>query len=68
MSSEISQEDYRAFKEFLQESSGILLGENKQYLVKSRLRRIMAENRFSNPGALVEQLRRHPRGKVLAGP
>ena len=64
MSSEISQEDYRAFKEFLQESSGILLGENKQYLVKSRLRRIMAENRFSTLGELVEQLRRNPRGKL----
>ena len=64
MSSEISQEDYRAFKEFLQESSGILLGENKQYLVKSRLRRIMSENRFNNLGELVEQLRRNPRGRL----
>lgn len=64
MSAEISQEDYRAFKEFLQESSGILLGENKQYLVKSRLRRIMAENRFSTLGELVEQLRRNPRGSL----
>lgn len=64
MSAEISQEDYRAFKEFLQESSGILLGENKQYLVKSRLRRIMAENRFNTLGELVEQLRRNPRGSL----
>lgn len=64
MSSEISQDDYRAFKEFLQESSGILLGENKQYLVKSRLRRILAEHGFSTLGELVEKLRRNPRGAL----
>ena len=64
MSSEISQEDYRAFKEFLQDASGILLGENKQYLVKSRLRRIMAENRFNSLGELVQQLRKQPRSEL----
>ena len=64
MSSEISQEDYRAFKEFLQEASGILLGDNKQYLVKSRLRKIMAEYRFNTMGELVERLRQNPRGAL----
>ncbi|MFO7788682.1 MAG: protein-glutamate O-methyltransferase CheR [Halospina sp.] len=64
MSSEISQEDYRAFKEFLQDASGILLGENKQYLVKSRLRRIMTENRLNSLGELVQQLRKQPRSEL----
>ncbi|PAU80962.1 chemotaxis protein [Halovibrio salipaludis] len=64
MSSEISQEDYRAFKEFLQDASGILLGDNKQYLVKSRLRRIMAENRFNSLGELVQRLRKQPRSEL----
>ncbi|MEQ6884889.1 protein-glutamate O-methyltransferase CheR [Salicola sp. Rm-C-2C1-2] len=64
MSSEVSQEDYRAFKEFLQDASGILLGENKQYLVKSRLRRIMADNRFSSLGELVQRLRKNPRSEL----
>ncbi|MYL27469.1 MULTISPECIES: CheR family methyltransferase [Halomonadaceae] len=64
MSSEISQEDYRAFKEFLQDASGILLGDNKQYLVKSRLRRIMTENRFNSLGELVQRLRKQPRSEL----
>lgn len=64
MSSEINQEDYRAFKEFLQDASGILLGDNKQYLVKSRLRRIMADNRFSSLGELVQRLRQNPRSAL----
>lgn len=64
MSSEISQEDYRAFKEFLQDASGILLGENKQYLVKSRLRKIMSDNRFRSLGELVQRLRTNPRSEL----
>ncbi len=64
MSSEINQEEYRAFKEFLQEASGILLGDNKQYLVKSRLRRIMAENNFVTLGDLVQRLRQNPRSAL----
>ena len=64
MSSEINQDDYRAFKEFLEQYSGILLGDNKQYLVKSRLRKIMADYRFNTLGELVERLRRNPRGEL----
>ena len=39
MKSEITPREYEAFKSFLQDACGILLGDNKQYLVKSRLRR-----------------------------
>jgi len=62
MSSEISPADYDAFKGFLQDACGILLGENKQYLVKSRLRKILAEHKLDTLGQLVERLRKQPRG------
>ena len=62
MRAEISPSEYLAFKEFLQDACGILLGENKQYLVKSRLRKIMEENELSTLGELVDRLRRSQRG------
>ena len=64
MTSDFSQADYESFKQFLQDASGILLGDNKQYLVKSRLRKIMSEHRLASLGELVERLRRHPRGEL----
>ncbi|QCF25920.1 protein-glutamate O-methyltransferase CheR [Hydrocarboniclastica marina] len=64
MTSEISAQDYLAFKTFLQEACGILLGDNKQYLVTSRLRRIMADEELKSLGQLVEKLRRQPRGPL----
>ena len=39
----ITPEDYTAFREFLEEVSGIVLGDNKHYLVSSRLARLMPE-------------------------
>lgn len=35
MKAEITPQEYEAFKSFLQDACGILLGENKQYLVKA---------------------------------
>lgn len=64
MKAEITPTEYLAFKEFLQEACGILLGDNKQYLVKSRLRKIMEEQQFSSLGQLVDQLRRSSRGRL----
>jgi chemotaxis protein methyltransferase CheR len=40
----ITTEDYKAFCVFLENASGIVLGENKKYLVTSRLTRLMADN------------------------
>lgn len=62
MRAEISPSEYVAFKEFLQDACGILLGDNKQYLVKSRLRKIMEEHRLGSLGELVDRLRTSPRG------
>lgn len=64
MKSEITLQEYDAFKTFLQNACGILLGDNKQYLVKSRLRKILEENQFDSLGALVQQLQRSGRNPL----
>ncbi|WP_341501732.1 protein-glutamate O-methyltransferase CheR [Gallaecimonas sp. GXIMD4217] len=42
----ISDQDYRSFRSYLESQCGILLGDNKQYLVKSRLGPLL--NHFSS--------------------
>lgn len=58
MKADITPQEYEAFKGFLQDACGILLGDNKQYLVKSRLRRILEEQKMSGLGELLESIRR----------
>lgn len=55
--STLTPEDYAAFRTFLEEVSGIVLGDNKQYLVTSRLTRLMQENGLETFGALMRQLK-----------
>ena len=64
MKAEITPQEYEAFKTFLQDACGILLGDNKQYLVKSRLRRIMEENKLSTLGDLLERVKRTGRSSL----
>lgn len=64
MKSEITPQEYEAFKTFLQDACGILLGENKQYLVKSRLRKILEENGHESLGDLVRHLQRPGRNPL----
>ncbi|MBU2873939.1 CheR family methyltransferase [Marinobacter salexigens] len=64
MKAEITPPEYEAFKSFLQDACGILLGDNKQYLVKSRLRRILEENNLNSLGELLERLKRSGRGNL----
>ncbi|WP_148862930.1 CheR family methyltransferase [Marinobacter fonticola] len=64
MKSEITPQEYEAFKTFLQDACGILLGENKQYLVKSRLRKILEENGHETLGDLVKHLQRPGRNPL----
>lgn len=64
MKAEITPQEYEAFKSFLQDACGILLGENKQYLVKSRLRRIMEENDLNSLGELLSRLKKPGRGNL----
>lgn len=44
----ITNSDYRLFKDFLEKQSGISLGDNKQYLVSSRLAPVMEKYQLSN--------------------
>ena len=41
MSKELHDSEYKMFREFLEQQCGIVLGDNKQYLVKSRLAPLM---------------------------
>ncbi len=60
----ITTEDFRQFSSFLEESCGILLAEHKQYLVQSRLSKIMREQSCGSLKDLVSRLQR-PGGNAL---
>jgi chemotaxis protein methyltransferase CheR len=51
VSSELDLSSYQRFRDFLEQQCGIVLGDNKQYLVKSRLTPLMAK---FNIGSLTE--------------
>lgn len=55
---EISPEDYERFCRYLESASGITLGANKGYLIRSRLSRIMEEVNAPTLGALLNMLDR----------
>lgn len=55
---EISSEDYERFCRYLESASGITLGANKGYLIRSRLSRIMEEVNAPTLGALLNLLDR----------
>lgn len=59
---QITQEDYQQFQVFLQEACGIVLGDNKQYLVANRMRRILDELQINSLGQLVQRIGQNPRG------
>ena len=52
------QQGYLRFCELLQQRSGIVLGDSKQYLVTSRLSQLMREHQLSSLLDLVERLQR----------
>ncbi len=54
---DISQRDYDEFKRFLESSSGILLGEGKQYFIVSRLNKILREEGFNNVTELLNAVK-----------
>jgi chemotaxis protein methyltransferase CheR len=55
---EITSFDYQRFRRFLEEACGILLGEGKQYLIVSRLTRLMREEEIANLSALMSAIER----------
>ncbi len=50
--------EFLAFRDFLETSCGILIGEGKEYLVESRLRRLMAQHGLGGLDQLVQALNR----------
>lgn len=61
---DIPTRDYEAFCAFLEDACGIVLGDNKHYLVKSRLNRLMQEFSFQSLGVMIEQLKLEHNGKL----
>ena len=57
-SNSIDDTEYRAFREYLEEACGILLGDNKQYLVTSRMRKVIQECKLGTIGELLAEVKR----------
>ena len=55
----ISPKEYTEFSHFLRSACGIHLGENKQYLVSTRIRRILLENGISDLGELTQRIQQN---------
>lgn len=52
--------DFDQFRVFLEKSCGILLGNNKQYLVSSRLNKLMEQQGLKSLGDLVRKIQAQP--------
>jgi len=57
MQSSDKKADYDAFRKFLEDACGILLGDNKEYLVNSRLKPVIAKHKVSGLGELLVKLK-----------
>jgi len=55
---QLSQQDYEIIRDFLEQSCGIVLGDNKHYLVNSRLSRLMNEENITTLTELAGRLQR----------
>ncbi len=53
---DLGQQEFDHFRQFLEDACGISLGDNKQYLVTNRIRRILEENNIASFGELVRVL------------
>lgn len=53
----IDPAEFDQFRQFLEDACGISLGDNKQYLVSNRIRRILEENNIATFGELVRALK-----------
>lgn len=65
-SSPSEQQGYDAFCHFLRSACGIVLGDNKQYLVNSRLNKLMTDNSISSLLELVNRLEQYPDSRLYA--
>ncbi|MGL4733951.1 MAG: CheR family methyltransferase [Enterovibrio sp.] len=62
----LSISEYKKFCEFLQISSGLVLGDNKQYFVKSRLTPLLKKLNFDSVSALINAVLANPHGDIAA--
>lgn len=60
----ISSRDYDSFRAFLEDACGIVLGENKHYLVASRLNRLLKEMEIESVGELIDHMKMKPRSGI----
>ena len=58
MTASFNPDEFKSFQSFLEKACGIVLGENKHYLVSSRLTRLMREQGIASLHDLVQQLER----------
>lgn len=54
-----NQAEFDHFRQFLQDACGIALGDNKQYLVANRIRRLLEEYRLETFSDLVRELKQN---------
>lgn len=59
MSLTMSPDEYKRFRQMLEDSSGIMLGEGKEYLVTSRLRRMMERESLATVSDLLNAVGRN---------
>jgi len=64
MSKTISQADYESFRAFLEDACGITLGDNKHYLIASRLNALLVEYHVPSLGALIDRLKKERRSEL----
>lgn len=53
----LSPEEFLEFRQFLKDAAGIDLGDNKQYLVTTRIRKILTNNELESVSALLAKIR-----------
>lgn len=56
----LSRDEFLRFREFLENTCGILIGDNKEYLITSRLGNILKERNLSTLNELIEVLHKSP--------
>ncbi|MFK4750969.1 CheR family methyltransferase [Oceanobacter antarcticus] len=56
MTLQITADEYLRFRDMLEQSSGIMLGDGKEYLVSSRLRRLLEKHNLSSISDLLSTL------------
>ena len=57
MTSTITTEDYQSFRKLLEDACGIVLGDNKQYLVTSRLTKLISDNEIDSFSTLMKRMK-----------